>query len=301
MARLIDLAIQISIHTPHAGSDRPAQARLLAGPYFNPHSPCGERHRGGEGPHHKRGISIHTPHAGSDARRPRYAGRTGNFNPHSPCGERRADMAQEIIQQKYFNPHSPCGERRQAGRGLSGVIGISIHTPHAGSDCYLFRLRAVARNFNPHSPCGERHYDVVVNCRQHEFQSTLPMRGATPSPSNRCKLVLFQSTLPMRGATSTAYQPTENGRISIHTPHAGSDLAGCYPGLCPQLFQSTLPMRGATCWHRTNCVRTYIFQSTLPMRGATRPDTPQTAHERDFNPHSPCGERRRRCSPDGTG
>ena len=33
----------ISIHTPLAGSDRTGWARRIATPYFNPHSPCGER------------------------------------------------------------------------------------------------------------------------------------------------------------------------------------------------------------------------------------------------------------------
>ena len=57
--------------------------------------------------------------------------------------------------------------------------------------------------------------------------------------------------------------------ISIHTPHAGSDLK--IGGLLPInfVFQSTLPMRGATCLQVSN---TYSigFQSTLPMRGATQ-------------------------------
>ena len=57
------------------------------------------------------------------------------------------------------------------------------------------------------------------------FQSTLPMRGATglglvPFPL----LLAFQSTLPMRGATACKQASTEERGISIHTPHAGSDL-----------------------------------------------------------------------------
>ena len=55
----------ISIHTPLAGSDRPARGSRLPRWHFNPHSPCGERR------HHTRCNT----------------GRT-DFNPHSPCGER---------------------------------------------------------------------------------------------------------------------------------------------------------------------------------------------------------------------
>ena len=57
--------------------------------------------------------------------------------------------------------------------------------------------------------------------------------------------------------------------ISIHTPHAGSDLTNCQWGGPADAFQSTLPMRGAT--------------------AARRPDTPR--NRAYFNPHSPCGER----------
>ena len=79
-----------------------------------------------------------------------------------------------------------------------------------------------------------------------QFQSTLPMRGATKDISVSISAMGFQSTLPMRGATHPAqrfshtqkhFNPhspcgerldylLENNivnKISIHTPHAGSD------------------------------------------------------------------------------
>ena len=56
-----------------------------------------------------------------------------------------------------------------------------------------------------------------------EFQSTLPMRGAT----NRLTLgdmeTVFQSTLPMRGATVPPAISITLLFISIHAPHEGSD------------------------------------------------------------------------------
>ena len=80
-----------------------------------------------------------------------------DFNPHSPCGERHICFI-FIVCHQNFNPHSPCGERRGLFcrcfcldlfqstlpmRGATQVIGngmqganISIHTPHAGSDCF---------------------------------------------------------------------------------------------------------------------------------------------------------------------
>ena len=78
-------------------------------------------------------------------------------------------------------------------------------------------------------------------------------------------------------------------------------------------FQSTLPLRGATRIMRF-VINSEIFQSTLPLRGATKlfgflegrllisihtplagSDSPSNAvssASSDFNPHSPCGERR---------
>ena len=85
---------------------------------------------------------------------------------------------------------------------------ISIHAPHAGSD--TLGLFILARW------CG--------------FQSTLPMRGATVR--RRCgnhQALRFQSTLPMRGATGISLYIYIYMVISIHAPHAGSDLFGLMP------------------------------------------------------------------------
>ena len=82
---------------------------------------------------------------------------------------------------------------------------ISIHTPHAGSDLEQLGSGAVC--------CG--------------FQSTLPMRGATTMTRYSPSTKIFQSTLPMRGATEKEIDLLSGARISIHTPHAGSDGMKC--------------------------------------------------------------------------
>ena len=59
-----------------------------------------------------------------------------------------------------------------------------------------------------------------------EFQSTLPLRGATVArPSMTCSAFIFQSTLPLRGATTANDALALDNNISIHTPLAGSDPA----------------------------------------------------------------------------
>ena len=79
------------------------------------------------------------------------------------------------------------------------------------------------------------------------FQSTLPVRGATPfvyerlpfrayfNPRSPCgerltccrtcmTFFLFQSTLPVRGATDPTFPASFRFSISIHAPRAGSDV-----------------------------------------------------------------------------
>ena len=60
---------------------------------------------------------------------------------------------------------------------------------------------------------------------ERRFQSTLPVRGATPQPCGRTG---------------------EGEQISIHAPREGSDLVRAFPLQLDFGFQSTLPVRGAT-------------------------------------------------------
>ena len=100
-------------------------------------------------------------------------------------------------------------------------------------------------DFNPPSPCGEGPPSWAAVIIAPRFQSTLPMRGGTPTPINGPVHIAFQSTLPMRGGT-------------ICSGKSGGVFR----------FQSTLPMRGGT-RISTRMIDTIIFQSTLPMRGGT--------------------------------
>ena len=82
----------------------------------------------------------------------------------------------------------------------------------------------------------------------------------------------FQSTLPLRGATYSYW-------IS--------------PSV--QIFQSTLPLRGATIGGFQHFVPAEISIHT-PLAGSDLLHAPCPAHRKYFNPHSPCGERRRTSS-----
>ena len=124
------------------------------------------------------------------------------FNPRSPCGERPPPWSCLSGQRTDFNPRSPCGERPDNWRGGLTWVGISIHAPRAGSDKCFPRPRVVqvgisihapragsdrgfhfclehSEHFNPRSPCGERQNIDKQPLFTDEFQSTLPVRGAT--------------------------------------------------------------------------------------------------------------------------
>ena len=192
-----------------------------------------------------------------------------NFNPHSPCGERRHQLLL-IRCRALFQSTLPMRGATAAVVSAGTLPSISIHTPHAGSD----------------------RGDDLPACPVGRFQSTLPMRGATcPCQWLPSSSLIFQSTLPMRGATSSFSLLLIPAKLFQSTlPMRGATAAD---GICraANRFQSTLPMRGATCAMRPISARDG-FQSTLPMRGATRIYQGIRPDDRDFNPHSPCGERR---------
>ncbi len=146
-----------------------------------------------------------------------------------------------------FNPRSPCGERLLKHMLQVVAVCISIHAPHAGSD--LAKVTG-------------------LQCAV-EFQSTLPMRGATGNSANTTSWMRFQSTLPMRGATRRRGRSCAQGSHFNPRSPCGERRGFWTVSACRPAFQSTLPMRGATLIteHRRPCPPG--FQSTLPMRGAT--------------------------------
>ena len=161
LSTVFNIRNYISIHTPLAGSD--AALRNADFQVISIHTPLAGSDRAASG---LRGlqaiISIHTPLAGSDAAL-RKCWRSLIFQSTLPLrGATRPDNW-TIWPTGYFNPHSPCGERR----------GHARHQRHP-------------RHFNPHSPCGERQEDLENFRQLLEFQSTLPLRGATRARCCSC-------------------------------------------------------------------------------------------------------------------
>ena len=214
----------ISIHAPHTGSDKNQDHTRRDIINFNPRSPYRERLQISSASMCSYIISIHAPHTGSDQQKncqsqqkglfqstlpiqgaTRYlaytsipsAGfqstlpiqgathlsgpicrRDNNFNPRSPYRE-RPKLCHRCPLTSYFNPRSPYRERPTGHKGGRGKRKISIHAPHTGSD----------------------EGGIMGAVAAMEFQSTLPIQGATALANFGLFRGLFQSTLPIQGAT----------------------------------------------------------------------------------------------------
>ena len=146
-------------------------------------------------------ISIHAPRVGSDLPASFYAQIPAAFQSTLPVWGATAG----------FCP-------------MSRLQRISIHAPRVGSDTHWMPLPGVETYFNPRSPCGER----------------LALGWYFDMPTE------FQSTLPVWGATKTATEITSSAGISIHAPRVGSDMPLAMQIYNHYRFQSTLPVWGAT-------------------------------------------------------
>ena len=149
---------EISIHAPRAGRDR----------YF------------GRDDINLYNISIHAPRAGRDGTGEQRMCQNQNFNPRAPCGARHRRDA-DLLNRGHISIHAP-----RAGRDQDGVVvpllgdGISIHAPRAGRDGAVWLFGQIIEDFNPRAPCGARRGWQRGENQHDQFQSTRPVRGATP-------------------------------------------------------------------------------------------------------------------------
>ena len=150
----------------------------------------------------------------------------------------------------------------------SGYILISIHAPRGGSDMRMPRKRISAGNFNPRSPWGERRRTYSGVSRRKQFQSTLPVGGATLVSMYSVGPKMISIHAPRGGSDMFTVDKFLGVNISIHAPRGGSDSpryigctfrqnfnprspwgerpVGAVPGTRSAGFQSTLPVGGAT-------------------------------------------------------
>ena len=196
-----------------------------------------------------------------------------------------------------FNPRSPCGATTPPFSHSSYAVFQST-LPVWGATRTSGLFPGGMRYFNPRSPCGER--------RNY--------------PDDGQDSLLFQSTLPVWGATSQTSSGSQPERNFNPRSPCGERPTGYWSCTAARIFQSTLPVWGATL--PLGLLSLLLgFQSTLPVWGATyRPGiesglgvisihAPRVGSDPghfhgggrplDFNPRSPCGERRHNGSQNG--
>ena len=169
----------------------------------------------------------------------------------------------------YFNPRAPCGARPCHGEPVRPDEPISIHAPLAG--CDLDKLR--------------EFYHLCISIHAPLAGCDFPIRGVVNFAT------IFQSTHPLRGATPAAAPCVLQGVvISIHAPLAGCDLLRGGQRLLSIQFQSTHPLRGATPDGFAPSKTRKYFNPRTPC-GVRRLAMPLKTYRKNFNPRTPCGVR----------
>src|SRR3990172_4078909 len=120
---------------------------------------------------------------------------------------------------------------------------VSIHAPNEGSDAAK----------------------ETVMARCFEFQSTLPMKGATTRSHRQIAFCIVSIHAPNEGSDVAGNYIIRALRVSIHAPNEGSDFPAALILYRRLMFQSTLPMKGATVSDAATTAAGR-FQSTLPMK-----------------------------------
>ena len=213
-------------------------------------------------------ISIHAPLTGSDTVKPAPSRALIYFNPRSPYGERHP-LFSSFPTAGNFNPRSPYGERRSLSAAYFRTASISIHAPLTGSDCPVTERTSPSVYFNPRSPYGERPADRPPGASHPDFNPRSPYGERHLSKRRSRIMYQFQSTLPLRGATICPELAADAEEISIHAPLTGSDLVSRSRFWPFRNFNPRSPYgerRGRPVIKPTRLG----FQSTLPLRGATR-------------------------------
>ena len=166
-------------------------------------------------------------------------------------------------------------------------IVIDTNSPaHAESSPHVRRTLDINRESDIHAVAGTPQTPISIHAlrkesdpgtlrltkRSKNFNPHSPCGERPARPSGMSSPNLFQSTLPLRGATYSYW-------IS--------------PSV--QIFQSTLPLRGATFSMR---LVQHIVSISIhtPLAGSDGTARPWSRPCGNFNPHSPCGERRGRRS-----
>ena len=151
-----DYSITISIHAPRAGCDATKSLVIVVA--------C---------------ISIHAPRAGCDKGKKNHE-KTSRISIHAPRAgcDHESDTPDTFDVISIHAPRAGCDQ--QFVVNVRFLECISIHAPRAGCDNRERVDKRLHDNFNPRTPCGVRLMNYIFKTMATIFQSTHPVRGATP-------------------------------------------------------------------------------------------------------------------------
>ena len=167
-------------------------------------------------------------------------------------------------------------------------------------------------HFNPRTPCGVRQNILAVNRAIYKFQTTHPLRGATPAADTYTKVTLISIHAPLAGCDQRLNRSLIIAiNFNPRTPCGVRRRAQEAARLVIQ-FQSTHPLRGATMlrnldpeWrdisihaplagcdivdHAHNVAN--FISIHAPLAGCDIRAEVAMARNDHFNPRTPCGVR----------
>ena len=150
------------------------------------------------------------------------------------------------------------------------TLEISIHAPLTGSDYLSGAGGGRGGDFNPRSPYGERQRWSCIPNFLTRFQSTLPLRGATPPDKDVTDSQDISIHAPLTGSDPGGIFMRYSDFISIHAPLTGSDRGEVEPSERVGISIHA-PLTGSDYFRAAAVSQLRLFQSTLPLRGATTP------------------------------
>ena len=169
-------------------------------------------------------ISIHAPLAGCDCADVTERSTHEYFNPRTPCGVRPVKVDEAVEEAKFQSTH-PLRGATAVGRAAMEIGVISIHAPLAGCDPDVITATTTVA-ISIHAPLAgcdagiEKADDMVMYISIHA-----PLAGCDIfKRGQRITQVVFQSTHPLRGATPRNRRFHPPDEISIHAPLAGCDF-----------------------------------------------------------------------------
>ena len=169
---------------------------------------------------------------------------------------------------------------------------ISIHAPRVGSDTSGHDLPGVSGYFNPRSPCGERRSGRSRPRLTASISIHAPRVGSDRGWNHHLCYLRISIHAPRVGSDADLRHAEFPGlHISIHAPRVGSDPPGwiCMRATCISIHA---PRVGSDPIRTCPLLLPGQISIHAPRVGSDNRNHWRGSFVTDFNPRSPCGERR---------